>query len=106
MDKDNSKYNKSKNNKMILIKSILEDNERKNELNEKEIELKQRLIDIDNKLESIEKVVTVIGCDKPNTIFSSDAFQMLVESIAITAAIGVVAEYLDISIDDIEDILK
>lgn len=109
MDRDNEKdktKKKSKNNNLILLKSLMEDSNKKDELTEREEELKKRFMDIEVKLKSIEKVLSSVSGEQPDTIFTSEAFQMLVESIAITAAVGAVAEYLEISMDEIDDILK
>lgn len=106
MDKEKNSKKKSKDNNLILLKSIIEEKRKKSELTEQEMQLKKRLTEIERKLESIEKVISSVSHESPDTIFSSEAFQMLVESIAVTAAVGAIAEYLEISIDEIDDILK
>ena len=106
MDKEKNSNKKSKNNNLILIKSIIEANEKKSELTDREKELQKRLLEIDDKLKSIEKVISTVNDKDPNTIFASEAFEMLIESIAITASIEIIANYFEISIDDIDNILK
>lgn len=107
MSKDDNKNNKNgKNNNLILLKSIMEENGKLIELSENEIELKEKLVNIENKLISIEKIIASINNDKDNNIYNSEAFGILLNSIAITAAVNVIAEYFNIDIDRIDDILE
>ena len=95
---------KSKNKNIILLESLKK--ECKIELTEEEQKLKEKLCNIENKLESVEKVILDINNTIPDTPFDSETFIMLVGSIAITAAINVVAEYFEIDKHEIEKFMK
>ncbi|MFW6008582.1 MAG: hypothetical protein ACOCP8_04875 [archaeon] len=94
---------KDKKNKFVLLNF----NKEKSEitLNDEEKELKQQLLEIENKLDSIDKVTKVINDEKPDSIFKTEAFDMLVSSVAITAAVYVVAEYLGVEVENIDNLL-
>lgn len=89
--------------KLVLLRTIT--NDLTKELSEEEIDLREKLVEIETKLKSVEKVITNIAKDS-KTIYDSEAFSLLIESIAITSAISVVAEYLNVSPEDIEELLK
>jgi hypothetical protein len=104
-DKRKSKDDKKKckNNNLILLELIKEN--KITELDEKEIELKNKLTYIENKLESVKKTMKSIAEDN-NDSFYSDSFDILVGSIAMTAAISTIAEYFDIKIEDVDNFMK
>lgn len=87
---DNEKKYKKSN--VVLLKY----NKNKFELDENELELKKKLIKIDNKLKSIEKVITSVDKESPDLVFTTEAFQILVESIAISAAVDIITDYFDL----------
>ena len=94
----------SKNHTLILLESLKK--EKTIVLSEKEIELEKKLLEIEDRFESLEYVITKMNQDKASTMFDSETFSILVGSIAITAAIGVVAEYFDLSKEDLDKLLK
>lgn len=96
---------KSKNNNLILLQSLL-DEKKGPELNEKEQELKDKLIDIEDRLNSVENVILAVGKERDDSLFNSEAFSLLVGSIAISAAINVIAEYFDVNASDIDNLLE
>lgn len=95
-----SKDRKDNKNNLILLK-----NDKKAEirqLNDNENDLKKKLLDIEKKIDSIDNVIESIKLDHTGTIYESDAFDMLVSSVAITAAVYAIAEYLDIEKDNLD----
>lgn len=99
----NDKKN-SKNQNLILLESLKK--EKSIVLSEEEVELKDKLLEIESKLESVEKIIVKMNQDKPDTMFDSETFTILVGSIAITAAISVVADYFNLDKDDLDKLLK
>lgn len=80
-----------KKNKLVLFKK-----EDKNTiLSDEENVIKNELIKIEKRLESINKIVTSINEEDPNTIFDYDNFLMLASSVAIKSAVDVVTDYFD-----------
>lgn len=104
-DKENETKDAKKPN-LIVLKNIIEENNKRYQFNEEETEFKKKLINIESKLDSIDKVTASIKQENDETIFATDAFKMLVESIAITAAMAAVAEYFDVDAQDVENLLK
>ena len=102
MNNNDDKKN-SKNSNLILLK--FNKNE-EIELTEEEIELKKKLNKIEDKFNSMEKVILSINNEQPDTLFNSDAFNILIGSIAITAAIRVIADYFDVDLSDIDNLLE
>ena len=96
----------SKNNNLILLQSIKDEIFEELLLNEEQEELKQKLLSIEKKLESVEKVVENISKFNRESIYNSNAFNMIVGSIAITAAIGTIAEYFGVKTEDIDNLLN
>ncbi|MFW6242950.1 MAG: hypothetical protein ACOC2W_02230 [bacterium] len=93
----------SKKNKLLLLKFNQDD--KKIKLTENELKLKEKLLDIEDKLSSIDKITETIEQEKDDTIFKTEAFDMLVSSVAITAAVYTVAEYLGVDVDKIDKLL-
>lgn len=104
-DKENETRD-TKKPSLIILKNIIDENNKKYQLNEEEQQFKNKLVNIEAKLESIDKVTASIKQENDETIFANDAFKMLVESIAITAAMAAVAEYFDVDAQDMENLLK
>jgi len=96
---DNNKKN-SKNNGLVLIKFPEKEN-KFIELNEEENLLKEKLLEIEYKLNSIDNIIFAVKEENSDTMFDSEVFNTIIGSIAISAAISVVAEYFNIKSEDI-----
>lgn len=96
----------SKNNNLILLKSIKEEILKDIILTKEEETLKDQLYLIEDKLCSIEKVIDKIDLERDDTIYTSSAFGMLVGSIAIAAAVSAVSEYFGVDSNDIKKLIE
>jgi hypothetical protein len=54
----------------------------------------------------MDNVVIGIRNENSDTIFDSEAFNTIIGSIAISAAVSAVAEYFDVKPEDIDSLLK
>jgi hypothetical protein len=79
---------------------------KKIELTDSENELKNKLCDIENKLASVKNVFANINAEKTDTIYNSDTFRILIGSIAITAALNTLAEYLGVNLEDVNKLIE
>jgi enoyl-[acyl-carrier-protein] reductase (NADH) len=95
MDKDNFK-----------VLKFQQDNNEKIELNSKEKEIKNKLVEIDDKFSSIQRVISSIKNDNRDTIYNIETFDILIESIAMTAATNKISEYFDINTEEIDNLLE
>lgn len=75
------------------------------QLTDEEILLKNKLLEIEQKIDSVENALNALSQEKTNTIFSEQIFTTVVGTIAVAAATNLIAEYFNVSKEDLDETL-
>lgn len=89
-------------NRIVLLHDSSKTEEKK-VLTEEEKKIKDKLLEIEAKIDSLENVLNAVSEEKVDTVFCDKIFGSVVSTIAITAATNVIAEYFNVSKEDLEN---
>lgn len=93
-------------NRVVLLRDVSKSGEEKEiKLTKEEQELKDRLLEIEAKIDSVENALNAIAQQKENSLFGDKIFGTVVGTIAIAAATNVIAEYFNVTKEDLDNLI-
>lgn len=99
------KQDTTKNRIVLLRDSSKSGEEKKILLTEEEQELKKKLLEIESKIDSVENALNSIAQERENSLFGDKIFGTVVGTIAIAAATNLIAEYFNVTKEDLDNLI-
>lgn len=91
--------------KKIIKVDVVKNNSKKLELNEMELALKQELIDVNSKVNSVFNVIDELASENKDLFLDEEMAGSIIGVLAITKATQVIGKYLELSEDDINNLV-